>query len=432
MRILHLTTEFPPIIYGGLGIAVGGLVKASAGAGIDVGVLLFGGSEDAGTYAGPRAEAAGDADRTALRQGDISVIKLSTFDDLDKVERIARAIAPDIIHLHSFWLWSQAQGLRERLGVPLVYTVHSLDKAEYEVGYGPPECVTQWVQQESVVYAADRIIALTGSERRLVTDYCPGIENRIRIIGNGVDAIPTRRKSRRAASEAVVLFSGRFVERKGLWDLLDAIPLVHAQFPDVRYVLAGGHRNCSGADMEGWLMSPALREVGSRITFTGWLTSEQMARQYDEADILVVPSWYEPFGLVVLEGMLHGLAVAASAVGGPAEIIEHGRTGHLFPPRSPGALAASVLELVGNVSERKRMAAAAGRAVREKWLWPRIVMQMTSVYAELLPKDRGKAWWCTALSASTVQEGRQLPGTPRSLPVARDLAHLIASASRAP
>ena len=81
--------------------------------------------------------------------------------------------------------------------------------------------------------------------------------------------------------------------------------------------------------MESWLLPLRLYPHREQITFTGWLTPPEMAKRYRAADILVVPSWYEPFGMVILEGMLHGLAVAASAVGGPAEILDHGRTGVL-------------------------------------------------------------------------------------------------------
>jgi glycosyltransferase involved in cell wall biosynthesis len=114
-----------------------------------------------------------------------------------------------------------------------------------------------------------------------------------------------------------------------------------------------------------------------------------MATWYRAADILVVPSWYEPFGMVILEGMLYGLAVAASAVGGPAEILDHGRTGILFAPRNAGALAEAVLRLANDPEDHSRIAEAGARDVRGKWLWPRIVEKMRRVYEELVSDTRG-------------------------------------------
>ena len=136
--------------------------------------------------------------------------------------------------------------------------------------------------------------------------------------------------------------------------------------------------------MESWLLPAQLYPHRAQITFTGWLTPEEMAAWYRAADILVVPSWYEPFGMVILEGMLYGLAVAASAVGGPVEILDHGRTGVLFAPRNAGALAEAVLRLAKDPDDRVRIAEAGARHVREKWLWSRIVQKMHRIYEELV------------------------------------------------
>jgi len=389
MRVLHLTTEFPPLIYGGLGTAVGGLVKASASAGIVTGVLLFGQNDGAayGKFV-PLPQLAASATARPRTAGGTTILEVSWFQDAKAIARIAARWQPDILHLHSFWLWPIARALRERLGKPLVYTVHSIDRAEYELGQGPPECLTQWSGQESVIRCADRIIALTRSERELLKQYCPGVDERVRVIGNGIDYMPVSHKVGRPRESApLVLFSGRFVERKGIHELIAAIRVVLKELPAVRFVLAGGYRDCPAAHMEAWLLPSRLRQRRKQIHFTGWLTPTQMAEWYLAADIIVVPSWYEPFGMVVLEGMLHGLAVAASAIGGPSEILDDGRTGILFAPRDAASLAAAILRLARDPNMRARLGAAAAREVREKWLWPRIVEKMQNVYEELaLPR----------------------------------------------
>jgi glycogen synthase len=386
MRVLHLTTEFPPVIYGGLGTAVGGLVKASANAGIATGVMLFG--DSAGTAYGKFVtlpEAASRVPATRRATG-ATIFEVSWFQGIDAIAQTAAMWRPDILHLHSFWLWPLAQGLRARLGKPLVYTVHSLDRAEYELGQGPLECLTQWVGQEAVIRIADRVIALTQSERELLKNYCPSVDERVRVVGNGIEDVAfTRRGASRDSSAPLVLFNGRFVERKGVHELMEAIGIVLGQAPAVRFVLAGGHRGCSGAQMESWLLPARLRPLQAQIHFTGWLTPRQLRKWYRRADILVVPSWYEPFGMVILEGMLHGLAIAASAVGGPVEILDHERTGLLFPERDAKALAEAILRLVNDPDHRLRIGAAGSREVREKWLWHRIIKKMQRVYEELMP-----------------------------------------------
>jgi glycogen(starch) synthase len=200
-----------------------------------------------------------------------------------------------VVHFHIFWLWPVAQAIQQRTGVPLIYHVHSLDRAEYDLGDGPPECLTQWCQQQAAVHAANLVIALTHSERVLLAEYCPNVSSRVRIVGNGVTdtagARQTLRQRSAAQAPAVVLYAGRSVERKGLRELLKAIPSVLEHAPATRFIFAGGHRDSSGQEMEQqWLPHDLLRYRG-QILFTGWLSTDQLVQWYAAADVLVVPSW---------------------------------------------------------------------------------------------------------------------------------------------
>src|SRR6266540_5930379 len=136
MRVLHLTTEFPPIIYGGLGTALGGLVLASAASGIEAGVLLIG-DHPAGTY-GTSPASHGDPSPPPTTSADpqIPIFRTSWDQALTFALRTIMCWRPDVLHLHVFWLWAVAKFLQEHTGIPLVYTVHSLDVAEYELGNG--------------------------------------------------------------------------------------------------------------------------------------------------------------------------------------------------------------------------------------------------------------------------------------------------------
>jgi len=263
--------------------------------------------------------------------------------------------------------------------MPVVYTAHSLNSAEYEMGGEPPEALGLWQVQQELIGGADRILVLSRDERRLLLRSCPSVRKRIRILGNGIEDREVSRKEEGAP--LTVLYSGRFVDRKGIRDLFAAIPAVLARYPETRFVLVGGHG--TGAAIEvGWLPAE-LEPCRDRIRFTGWLLPEEVAGWYRAADLLVVPSWYEPFGMVVLEGMLHGLPIVATRVGGPASILRHGRTGLLVPPKDPRALAAALLRLIEDPALRRRLGVAAGEEVRRTWLWPRIVEKMAAVYGEV-------------------------------------------------
>jgi glycogen synthase len=402
MRVLHLTTEFPPVIYGGLGTAVGGLVNAWARAGMSAGVLLIG-VPGQGGYGRPVTRThpvGGPAPAVSGIRRNVALFQTSWDDAPGAALRLVESWRPDVVHLHAFWAWPIARRLREQTRVPLVYTVHSLDRAEYDLGEGPPECLTQWATQREVIAAAQRVIALSRSEWDLLAYYCPEARGRVRIVGNGIDDTATARQvvcDRRQKEAPLVLYSGRFVERKGIRELLEAIPMVLERAPATRFVLAGGHRNCSGEEMEHWWLPPVLWPFRRQIHFAGWLPPHEIAAWYRAADILIVPSWYEPFGMVILEGMLYGLPIAAANVGGPAEILEHERTGLLFPARDAAALAHTLLRLVTDPVLCRQIGLAAAHDVRCTWLWPRIVEKMRCVYHEVIatgpPLDATSSGW---------------------------------------
>ncbi|HXM48251.1 MAG TPA: glycosyltransferase family 4 protein [Pyrinomonadaceae bacterium] len=391
MRVLHLTPEFPPVIWGGLGTAVGGLATASAHAGISVGVMLVGGALvlGDGSYGAWKAISREQqglvADESLVVNSDgVFFFQVPPGEAEETGIRLVQKWKPDIVHLHTAWFWPIARAIRERTGTPLVYTVHSLDRAEYEIG----DFVTHWDTQETVIAAADRVIALSRDERDLIAKYCPVARERVRIVGNGIDDSTAARaavRRKRENGSPVVLYSGRFVDRKGVRELFQAIPRVLDQKPNVHFVLAGGYGTAAEIERE-WLHG-SLHPYRSQIHFTGWLTPDKVSEWYRCADILVMPSWYEPFGMVILEGMLHGLPIAATSVGGPVDILEDKINALLFPPRDVEALTDAILQLVSHPELRYRLGREAAKEVRRNWLWPNIVKGMQKVYGEVAMAD---------------------------------------------
>jgi glycosyltransferase involved in cell wall biosynthesis len=253
------------------------------------------------------------------------------------------------------------------------------------------ECLNQWETQADLVASADLIVALSRSERDLLIEYCRQVGDRIRVIGSGIEDTVSARKAvqqRRSNNIPLILFTGRFIERKGIREFLAAAALVLNERPATRFVLAGGHRHCDGASIAKYWMPEDLFAFGDRVYFTGWLSADELAVWYQRADILAVPSWYEPFGMVVLEGMLYGLPILASNIGGPAEILEQERTALLVPPRNPVALAHGLLKLIDDPLLRRQLGLAAARAVRDEWSYVRVVPKMKAVYREGMARRR--------------------------------------------
>jgi len=396
MRVLHITTEFPPVVYGGLGTAVGGWVTASARGGLTVGVLLvngsisydflesYGASGNLGEHEPTVWESWARKQMTRSQQP-IKFFVVSSRLLSESSVSLATLWKPDVVHLHSASLWTAAKTIRDLAGTPILYHVHALDRAEHELSETRTP-TTRPSAQEKVIESADRLLALSRSERDLLVAYYPSTRDRVRVIGNGINDIVSAgwaRTRRRHSYSPLVLFCGRFVERKGLRDLLDAIPLVLEEAPTTRFVLVGGAGWQTAAEAERTWLPPRLAAYRSQIHFTGWLKSHELENWYRVADILAVPSWYEPFGMVVLEGMLYGLAISASRVGGPAEILKHERTALLFPPRDVSSLAQSLVRLAQDSVLRRTLGVQAAEDVRKNWLWPRMVKAMRRVLEDL-------------------------------------------------
>jgi glycosyltransferase involved in cell wall biosynthesis len=393
MRVLHITTEFPPIIYGGLGTAIGGLVNASAAAGIDVAVLLVGHGDLPG-YSGSEPASEAESDARTEQTSDITIWPVPHSGAVLASVEFAQNWRPDVIHVHVFWLAHVAAAVRRATGAPLVYTVHSLDRAEYELGQGPPECLSQWPIQSDLICDADRIIALTQEERRFIGEYCPEVADRVRVVGNGIADSPHARKhakTRPSQRIVTVLYTGRFVDRKGIRELLEAAPAFLQVKPNVRLIMAGGHRHAGGEELAAYWLPPSCKPFRDRIFFTGWLSPDEMSNWYADADILVVPSWYEPFGMVILEGMLYGLPIVAASVGGPKEILTSEHTGLFCEPKDSASLGAQVIRLIRDPELRISIGREAAKSVRSLWLHEHVLGRMKGVYDEAASNCRGKA-----------------------------------------
>ena len=393
MRILHITTEFPPVIFGGLGTAVGGLVYALADAGLEVGVLLVGGvllsaGRNVSYYGGYNSTGNNQNIETDNAGGKISFFQINSHDNIHRAVDIVNEWAPDAIHFHTAMVWPVMDYIRRYVSIPMVYTVHSVDIAEYEIGNEPSHILTHNDEQGIAIRNADSIICISKNEAELVYHYYPHAKHKVSIIGNGIENIDFERKKERYFSNPVtVLYSGRLVMRKGITDLMEAIPAIMKKFPNTKFVFAGGPPCYTGEQVKQQWLPPSCYEFLNQIHFTGWLKSKELLPWYQRADIQVMPSRYEPFGMVLLEGMLHGLPIIASDVGGPKDILRDYENGLLFPPRDIEHLAERIIELIENPTIRFKIGTSAYRDVRENWLWKKMTGKFQYVYQQLHTKN---------------------------------------------
>ncbi|SDC55404.1 glycogen synthase (ADP-glucose) [Geodermatophilus telluris] len=386
MRIGIVTREWPPDVYGGAGVHVEHLVAAlrSLPAGPDLDVHCFG---------APRPDATAWAVPPGLAAANGALQALGT-----DVEMAAALSGVDLVHSHTWY--ANGAGLLAGLvhGVPHVVTAHSLEprrpwKAD-QLGGGYR--LSSWVERTAYL-AADAVIAVSHGMRADVLDAYPDLDPaRVRVVGNGVDAEAYRptpapdvvRSLGVDPDRPYALFVGRITRQKGVVHLLRAAEQLPA---DAGLVLCAG---AADTPAERQQVADAVAELQARRPGVVWIEAmlprEQLVPLITGATVFVVPSVYEPLGIVNLEAAACGTAVVASAVGGIPEVVADGVTGLLVPydPDDVAAfeagLAARTTELLHDPARAAAMGAAGRERVLSEFGWPAIAQQTVQVYSAVL------------------------------------------------
>jgi len=321
----------------------------------------------------------------------------------DGVEAFRRGAGAEYALVHSHYWLSGLVGLdlARRWRRPFVHMFHTLGAIKNRVARGsgdvePPE---RLLAETRVAAGADRIVASNPVERADLAWHVKADPARVAIIPCGVDTELFRPGDPRLArarlgiaGERVLLFVGRLTPIKGLETLLRALAVLATEAPTdrpVRLVVVGGERGDTG---DAGDFRRLTRELGveGRVDFRGPQPQDVLPDYYRAADLCLMPSRYESFGMVALEAMACGVPVVASRVGGLAVTVQDGVTGLLVPEGDPGALVGAVRRLLGDEPTRHTLGAEAVEWVR-RFGWPCIARQVTELYGELVPALRGAA-----------------------------------------
>ena len=310
----------------------------------------------------------------------------------------------DLIHSH-YWLsgWV-ARELQREWQVPVVHMFHTLGHMKNSVAQTPAEREPplRIAVETQIVRFADRLVAPTPLEKAQLTWLYGADPRKITVIPCGVDLDlfqPLPVEEARAAlgicdRRYVVLFVGRIEPLKGIDTLLRAMTLLVEDFPNWREEICvpiiGGDASESeetlNAEME---RLKALRQelgIGDLVTFLGARDQDTLPQYYSAADVVVMPSHYESFGMVALEAMACGTPVIASKVGGLSFLIKNGVTGFHVPERDPEALADCIRKVLRDPYLRQRLGEAARHWVQH-YAWPVIADQIIALYHQVCAKD---------------------------------------------
>ncbi len=404
--------EFPPAISGGLGVACEGLVRGLLDHGVEVSLVLprrsaataierlriIPAGEIGRAARGRRGRAAlrlrrittplrpymgASFDEEERRPGKPPVAAANYGPDLTRqvlryasaAGRIAARESFDVIHAHDWLTFLAGVEARRASGKPLVLHVHA---TEFDRAGGAGNGLVAAIERFGLA-AADRVVAVSAYTADQVARHYAVAADRLRVVHNAIDPRALTDDERPGNRNPLVLFAGRITDQKGPGYFVEAAARVAAERREVRFVVAG-----SGDRMSAMREHVAARGLRRRFLFTGFLPPEQLDRLYARADVYVMPSFSEPFGLTALEALQHGTPVIVSRTAGVAEVAPNVLRVDFGDVED---LASKILSVLAFPPLREALSER-GRADAERLSWRDAAARCVAVYKELVGESR--------------------------------------------
>ncbi|MBW4591611.1 MAG: glycosyltransferase family 1 protein [Brasilonema angustatum HA4187-MV1] len=301
-----------------------------------------------------------------------------------------------LVHTN-YWLssWVGMQ-LKEKQGSKQVHTYHSLGAVKYNtIDVIPLVAATRLAVEKQVLETAERIVATSPQEKEHMRSFV-STEGSIDIIPCGTDIAQFGCIDRQAAraklgidpEAKLVMYVGRFDPRKGIETLVRAVGQSQLRGPSskLQLMIAGGSRPGQSDGIERDRIESIVAELGMSdfTTFPGRVEQELLPYYYAAADICVVPSHYEPFGLVAIEAMASRTPVVASDVGGLQFTVVSEETGLLAPPQDVAAFSTAIDRILSSSQWRDQLGEAARKRVETKFSWEGVASDLAQLYTQLL------------------------------------------------
>ncbi|MGI8460169.1 MAG: glycosyltransferase family 4 protein [Solirubrobacterales bacterium] len=389
-RILILSWEYPPLIEGGLARHVRKLSEALVRQGIDVHVLTRGGIDSAAdeVVAGVQIHRVLEPTRPRDLGEFVAWVERMNSDMLAAGVELGDRFDFDLVHGHDWLVAAACDHLARRFRAPLVTTIHATEHGRHQgwVDKHPQAYihgVERWISNRS-----DRVVVCSYYMREQIADIFDVEERRVEVIWNGIDpeelagqdpdALAALRREFAAPDQKLVLLIGRLVYEKGFQDALEAMPELVSRVPGTRFLVAGSGTHES--ELRRQADDLGLMEHG---TFLGWIGDDVLHSLYRIADLTIVPSIYEPFGLVALEAMASGCLCIAADTGGLREVVPHDEAGLRFPARDPEAMVEVAERVLADDELGRRLVTDAHAHVR-RFDWDAVAERTAAVYADLV------------------------------------------------
>jgi glycosyltransferase involved in cell wall biosynthesis len=386
LRVMILSWEYPPRIIGGLGRHVYHLATSLAAGGVKVHVVTkdYPGAPDYEESEGVHIY------RVVNYPPDITQEDWVPWTLQFNVALLEKAVAVvndlknfNVIHAHDWLVAHAAASLKHAYRIPLVATVHATEYGRHQ-GHLPGPMnklihqIEWWLTFESV-----RTICCSQYMMEQITDIFELPIDKVDVIPNGIDAesfkrdvsVDLYRKQYVKPGDKLVFFVGRLVYEKGVQTVIEAMTLILNKIPNVTFVVAG-----TGPHLNQLKSLVDAFELDEKVKFTGHIDTDMLSAFYKSADLTVVPSLYEPFGMVVLESMAMGTPTIVADTGGLSEIVVHEETGLKFEPGDPESLAGAMLRKLTDKELAERLTSDAKCYLGDRYNWDKIAKMTREVY----------------------------------------------------
>jgi len=394
MRILLISWEYPPVIEGGLARHVRKLAEHLVGEGIEMHVLTRGGhlpaEEDRhGVVVHRVAEPPFPKDVSAF----VRWVEEMNDDMYSLGAELCERIEFTLVHSHDWLVAAAAERLARTHELPWLTTVHATEYGRHQgwVHKHPQSHIH--AAERAMVRNADRVITCSRYMRGHVASVFGIAPSRVTVIPNGVDPrdlepvdddLPALRARYARPEERLVLLVGRLVYEKGFHLALDALAPVVKRLGNVRFVVAG--TGTAESELKLQARRLGLRRYGS---FVGWVGDDMLHSLYRVAELVIVPSIYEPFGLVALEAMASGCLCVVADTGGLREVVPgDGTVGVRFPSRDSEALGEILERFLTDDGARAQVVAEARDHVLQ-FDWAEVARRTSGVYEALAGAPQG-------------------------------------------
>lgn len=330
-----------------------------------------------------------------LRAGEIKNIhKSMVYSYLDDFAsgledfRRSRGLRYDLIHSH-YWLSGCAgRFMKELWHVPHIMMFHTLGAVKNAASMGEVEPDIRIKRERGMVQTCDRIIAATEQERTDLINYYHAPPGRIAVVPCGVNLELFRSMDKELArcylgfdERRTILFVGRIEALKGIDDLLRAMACLQ-DYRGIRLVVVGGDEQ-SQPELDGLRNLAYSLGIGDSVDFIGMVDQQELPYYYNAADVCVIPSYYESFGLVALESLACGTPIVATRVGVIESLFERHNAGYMVDDHEPSHLAEGIINVLSTTGLRAKTAEES-RAIVAGFGWLDVARDIDDQYQTIL------------------------------------------------